>query len=312
MSKGAAWNRIEGLAEHVADRLNAAIHARYLERPQSFCSLADAKKLLLTADYSGDQRDSRYRTVGLLLVNEEDLKSWKTRLVKVRKTGLGGRRLSYKDLHHDAIEWKALPRFLASAGPLRGYCLAVAFAKELAPLVEDVADHKGLLAPLAQWPKALCLWALYVTSVAGILVTSTSPADVDFVFVTDDDELAANPKRLKEFVTLLNVSVGQLSPKRFGTIKFRTTGMPTGNLFLEDMCTIPDLVAGALMDFLRSTGATASQDPLQVASSALDERAQVLIDWMLTEGNGPTRLAAIIDGAAPPKTGRVRVLRRNA
>ena len=100
MSKGEAWSRIEGLAEHVAVSLNAAIHARYLERPQAFCSLADAKKLLLTADYSGDQSDSQYRTVGLLLVNEEDLESWKTRLAVVRRAGLGRRRLSYKDLRH--------------------------------------------------------------------------------------------------------------------------------------------------------------------------------------------------------------------
>ena len=312
MSKSAAWSRIEGLAEHVADRLNAAIHARYLKRPQAFCSLGDAKKLLLTADYSGDQSDSRYRTVGLLLVNEEDLESWKTRLAGVRRAGLGRRRLSYKDLRHDAIKWKALPHFLESAGPLRGYCLAVAFAKELAPLVEDVASHKGLLAPLAKWPKALRLWALYVTAVEGIIITSTCQDDTDFVVVTDEDELAANPKRLEEFVNLLNVTVGQLSSKRFNKIVFRTTQMPTKNLFVEDLCTLPDLVGGALMDLLRSAGGKASQDPLQVESSMLDVRAKVLIGWMLTEGNGLTRLAAIIDGAPPPNTARVRLLCRNA
>ena len=27
--------------------------------------------------------------------------------------------------------------------------------------------------------------------------------------------------------------------------------MPTKNLFVEDLCAVPDLVAGALMDFLR-------------------------------------------------------------
>ena len=70
MSEGAAWSRIEGLADDLAEGLNAAIHARYVERPQAFCSLADAKQLWLTADYSGD-RKSPYRTVGLLLVNEE-------------------------------------------------------------------------------------------------------------------------------------------------------------------------------------------------------------------------------------------------
>ena len=309
MNKVAAWSRIKGSAEHVADGLNAAIHARYLERPHAFCSLAGAKKLVLTADYSGDQSDSRYRTVGLLLVNDEDLASWKSMLASVRKNVLGRRRLSYKDLR-DGIKWRALPRFLASAGPLRGYCLAVAIAKDLEPLVEDVADHKGHLAPLAKWRVAPRLRALHVAVVAAILIASTSPADADFKFVTDDDEMVANPIRLHQFRTLLNVVVGQVSPKRFGSLAIRTTGIPTRNLFAEDLCALPDLVAGALMDFLRSRGATASRHPLRLASSALDRRARVLIDWMLTEANGPTRLAAIIDAADPPNAFRVHLLRR--
>lgn len=310
MTTGEAWSRLEGLPEHVADALNAAIHARYVERPQGFCSLANAKRLLLAADYSGDQSDSRYRTVGLLLANEEDLLAWKAKLTALRSSRLGRRRLSYKDLRHDAIRWKSLRSFLPTLSPLRAYCLAVAIEKDLAPLVEDVANHKGLLAPLSTWPKAVRWKALDVAVVAAVLVTSTSPPDADFMFITDDDDVAANPRRLEEFVTLLNLAVGLLTPRRFGTITFRTTGMPTKNLFVEDLCALPDLAAGALMDFLRSTGPTGSQDPLEVASSALDERAQVLIDWIVTEGNGPTRLAAIVDRAAPPNAARVRLLRR--
>jgi hypothetical protein len=306
-----AWSRAKGLPEHIADGLNAAVHARFCERPQAFCSLADAKKLLLTADYSGEQSDSRYRTVGLLLVNEEDLQPWKARLAAVRAAGLGRRRLSYKALRSDAIRWKALSAFLASAGPLRGYCLAVAFEKNMVPLVGDVADHKGVLAPLSGWPKEVRRKALEVAMVVSVLVMSASPSDADLMLVTDNDAMAAHPQRLEEFVTQINVLLGQLTPKRFGTVTFRTTSIPADNLFVEDLCALPDLAAGALMDFLRSPTAR-SQEPLQATSSALDERTQVLLDWMLREGSGLTRLAAIVDRSDQPHAGRVRLLRRLA
>ncbi|HWP84138.1 MAG TPA: hypothetical protein VNN17_03035 [Terriglobia bacterium] len=302
-----AWNRFSGLANNIADTLNEAIHARYLKRPQAFCHLAGAKKLLLTADYSG-HRMSPYRTVGLLLVNKDDVAPWKSRLQHLRKGCLGRRRLSYKDLRHDTIRRKALPHFLASADRLRGYCLAVAFAKNLDPLVEDVADHKGLLAPLAQWPKPLRLWGLYVTVVAATLIQSTCSADADFVFFTDEDELVSPRERLEQFVTLLRVVVRDIGPNQYGTITYGTAGMTGNNLFVEDMCAVPDLVAGALTDYLRSAGGEAT---LEVPSTALDPRARVVIDWMLTKAGGLTRLAAVDDAAPAPQIGRVRLLRRD-
>lgn len=286
----------------------SAVAARYAERPQTFCDLRSTTKLTMAADFSGDHKASPYHTVAFVLMDEAALPKWKERLVQVRNRGLGRRRMSFKRLN-DGVRWQLLPSYLGTFQGLAGYCIVVAFNKRLVPLVEDVASHTGVLAALAAWPTATRMRALHIAVVGALAVASVCAAGSDLVLVLDEDAVAANKKRLDEFVTLLRRSVADLAARQYGTITYRTTAIPDQNLFVEDICAIPDLAAGAVTDLLRHCSAPRWSEDLSVASDQLNERSRVLLDWFLGEAPGLTRLAAVVDPADQPNIGVARLLR---
>jgi shikimate kinase len=293
------WQRMEpplsGPSSHAVS-LNNAIHDLYMEQPSRFAELR-GNGLTLAADFSGDNPDSKFRTIGLLIAAETELKAWNGRLQGFRER-LGDKTMSYEGLH-DAQKMRELEPYLATLTHLPGYCLAVALHKELGPGVDDAIDPDGELAPLLRWSKPVRHRALDVALIAATLLVSVCAPGSSHHVMIDEDEIAANPKRLSELMSLFRRVVGHLSAKRFNNLEHMTTNMFGRQHFIEDICAVPDLAADALMDLLRS----ADEDRL-VDSSRLNDRLKVLVPWLLADDGRLTRIAVVVE-----RGWRVRILR---
>jgi hypothetical protein len=129
--------------------------------------------------------------------------------------------------------------------------------------------------------------------------------DSDIVFVVDDDAIAANERRHSQFIGVLRRVVAEMAARRYGTLTYRTTTWPDRNLFMEDVCSIPDLAAGTVMAALRSS--RSPDGNARISAKDLDARSRPILTWLLGDSRGLTRLVAIVDPATRPNIASVRL-----
>ena len=68
------------------------------------------------------------------------------------------------------------------------------------------------------------------------------------VWISDEDEIAPNPERVSQVTELFRTVSSHYLKFNMGSFRFGTTALDDGTRSLEDLLSIPDLVAGALSD----------------------------------------------------------------
>ena len=122
-----------------------------------------------------------------------------------------------------------------------------------------------------------------------------SPDDLWF---TDQDDVAANAERLTVLTQVWAIILSNYLSKadeRFpftlGHLRCGTTASDTGNLQIEDLAAIPDLVAGSLSEALTcfdKEGRRPNSRLVLPPPQSLPEKARRIIGW-LTDGTMPLR-----------------------
>lgn len=303
------WMPLRDTEDHLAGILSKVIARECANDSGRFCDLRQSQRVILAADFSGDHEESDYRVIGFAAMDSATVDTWKVHMQKLRRdTPLKRRRMSFKELR-DRVRLKALPRYLGTMQVLHGYCLVVALNKKLGPLAE--VQLTGALAPLAQWKDNVRQRAVHIATVGAFLASSVCGTGADITLAVDADEMASDRQRFSEFQSLFRVCTHNLAARQFGTLEACTTLDPTKNLFVDDLCAIADLSAGAVMHALRRVrDKQPPQDPagdFTLSRDDLGERA-IVWDWCFDRGPGLTRIVAVVDPAPAPRCGHVRVL----
>lgn len=208
-------------------------------------------RILVFSDFSGQHKESGYNISSFLFVPPSSLPSWDQRWRPVRELYLrDGRRISYKNLS-DKIRRRVLARFLASAGGIDGLLVSIAIRKQ----VESIFKKTGRIQPeevempeLQSWDSQTIERLLSSIHIVSLFLSGLSRANQDIIWITDEDDIAANPGRLRTVCDVFARVSSHYLPHPMGQFRFGTANLDDGSRMIEDLIAIPDLASGAICD----------------------------------------------------------------
>ena len=277
--------------------------------------LRSAAALIVGSDFGGSHGDASYESMCFLVADASSVASWQLQRESVRSRHLpDGRRLSYKGLN-DRQKQKALIPFLLSANRLDGLVLAVLTDKRVQSLFQPagrLSHGDSELATFSDWKISSIERMLRAIHFVSLLLRGLSGPGQDVLWITDQDEIAANEVRLRQLVTAFaNVSSHYL-PHDLRHLRVGTTASDTGRRDLEDLVAIPDLVAGALIDVIPSLvnrGALMASRIVIPAPAGLKTKARTLMDWFSDNRHALKRAILVLDEGSTKGKCRVTCLR---
>ena len=277
--------------------------------------LRSAAALIVGTDFGGSHGDASYQSMSLLIADASSVASWQLQRENFRSRYLpDGRRLSYKGLN-DRQKQKALIPFLLTANRLDGLVLAVLIHKRVQSLFQPagrLSHDDPELAAFLDWKIGSIERMLRAIHFVSLLLRGLSAPGQDVLWITDEDEIAANEQRLRQLVAAFaNVSSHYL-PHDLRHLRIGTTTSDTGRRDVEDLVAIPDLVAGALTDVIPSL---VNHSALQTSRlvipvpAGLKAKARTLMDWFSDNRHALKRAVLVLDEGSTEGKCRVTCLR---
>lgn len=276
-----------GLLSYVSD----GVARLDLGRPWFLPDLRRGTDLIAASDYSGEHRGARYDVLSCLLIDAGSLGGWDRAREVVRRRWLkDGRRLAFKNLR-DRRHAQAIPGFLDAAEQLRGVVLTVALSKRLGPVFATPGRDRGPLC--ARWNDAVLEKVLRVTSVLSLLLAGLARPAQNVFWITDDDAIAATQDHLRDLTTALAYVSADYLTHDLGHLRCSTTSIQDeSSRRIEDLASIPDLIAGTYAAYLDAAVAGFAQPP--------HRKYAEIVHWL---GARPGSLARIFATITPDASG---------
>ena len=295
-----SWRHVPDRTLDYFDLLSEVLLRQELSGEISLPDLRSGPELFLYSDYSGSHRDSRYETYCFLLVNPLSLPTWHQHRIQVRRRLLGSRRMAFKNLS-DTKRAQALAPFLEAPTQLEGLVATFAISKvipTLFPRPEAPPDNE-FVQLLASWKPAVQERVLRVASLACFLVAGLSGPAQNLYWYTDEDDIVGNRRLGEAFVKLFSHAAGHFVRDPIGRFELRTTHHDPGEQLIEDLVSVPDLVAGAITEWFslipRTTvGAAATSGRQSVLPASLSNKSRRVLQWLGRPPTGTLRAVTYI------------------
>ena len=221
--------------------------------------LFEGETLLILSDYSGLHKQSRYNTITLLIIDLIKCSKWECCRENIRRLIISdGRRISYKGLN-DRLQRNALPIFLSAAGTIDGLILSVVLDKKIKGLITARKTlnmvQKGI-GLKAKWNiyefEKMARVAYFVSVLTGGLVRPKQ----NIIWISDDDDIFVNEDKKKDTARILSGYTSSFIRHELGNLYVGTTDLDIGDRLEEDFVAIPDLVGGAVTDYVNTLSKT--------------------------------------------------------
>jgi hypothetical protein len=169
-------------------------------------------------------------------------------------------------------------------------------------------ERDSLPVAVRPWPVRLLARFIWIAHVGSVLVAGLSAKRQNLLWITDEDDIVANDKRLIEATPLVAGILSDYLADDLGHLRFGTTKRDSGDRLIEDFTAIPDLAAGALADIPRSGIIqldTRLRAPLRghVPSKALN-----ILSWLGVTSGALRKISLVVTQGDSAKQVRVRGL----
>ncbi len=305
--EGPLWRELDIQGSSPITAFNRWIRKLAVETPDRLPDLRDAATLFVTSDSSGDHSGAPYRVLSVLLTDPARCGTWIAARDEIRRALLpDGRRMSFKQLR-DRKRAEALGPWLKAADLIPGLCLAIAIERSYGSLFDAPAplnfSHPDF-APYGKWPPATLEKACRLCHFIGLTVAAIAMPGQDVYWFGDQDEICANAERLGQLTKLFAWISSHYATVDLGRLRVGSTISDDGSLILEDLASIPDLVAGAVAEVLArkvAHGVTLSTTSVWPVPDPSTKTAAVLF-W-LGRGQVPLkRIPCAIESAGPTES----------
>jgi hypothetical protein len=140
------------------------------------------------------------------------------------------------------------------------------------------------------------------------VIAGLSSPGQDVFWFTDSDDIVANNRRIIELTPFLAGMLSNYSDQQMGPFKFGTTKCDCGDLMIEDLASLPDLVAGALCEIPVRGILPQSSDVRLPIRGHVPAKAHAILAWLSTPRRSLGRICVVIDEGDSPGRARVRAL----
>ena len=209
--------------------------------------------MLIVSDYSGQQPQARYESLSFLFADPTSFNDWILQRESLRRIYLpDGRRISYKTLN-DRKRKRALMPFLAAANSITGLIVTILVSKKIESLFEPTGKldtSQPGYEKYAHWDRNVLEKLLRIVNFAALFIAGLSKPHQNLFWITDEDDIVANAGRLREAVDLFAHISSAYIKHQMGHFRWGTTQLDKGSKRVEDLASIPDVVAGSLSQVL--------------------------------------------------------------
>lgn len=262
----------------------------------------DGSHIMVGSDYSGTHAKSKYLVYTFLFADEERSSYWPKARHDWRKSFLAdGRRLSFKALN-DRIRRRSLQPFLDTLRYLFGSCVSIAVHKHYKKMAseESTLDFWRQIHGLkAKWRPTAFEQMVRTAHLFALLVGHFSRPHQDITWITDEDEIVANDDRLTDTMDFVAQFSKLHVPHKLGVFAMNTTAYGGVSRAFEDFVALPDLVAGALAEYLsiRCLQADWNQEgDLPLLPDLLTPKTELLCSWLCSlDIGGLSRSIIVVD-----------------
>ncbi len=290
------WQRLGDVRFGLANRLSNALAELEWRVPDIFLNLHGSTELLVACDFAGSHRDAKYEAFAFLLAAIGQSDSWMAARASVRRRFLQGRgELSYKGLN-DGRRQRALAPFLIAANLFPGNLIVVMIDKAITRLFDNPGDQvllPELIVAVRNWNASSFRRLLLVGTLGAVLVSGLASRSQDLLWVTDEDEIAPNPKKHDDAGHVLHHCLSTYAPTLKGSFTFVTTETNVSNFLTADCVAITDLAAGSLVDAFGGCKPGVGLWVRPVGS--LPFKARVILDWFAQTGHTLRRVVVALD-----------------
>ena len=239
--------------------------------------LRKSNRLLIFSDIGGDHRRANHRAYAFLVVGGESVHQWLCVWQRLRRRLLpDNRRMSYERLT-ERRRRDAADAFLAASDQLDGFLVTVIIDKSLSLFeAESIPDE------FSHWRRKPFERLLVATNLLSVLLAGITSPGQDVLWITDDDDLAPNERRLGEVCDVVGRVSSHYLDHNLGHFRFATARSDDGSRQIEDLLAFPDLAAGWLPELLRSyrdAGAELSEHLITPPPESLPQKARYLLMW---------------------------------
>jgi hypothetical protein len=224
----------------------------------------------------------------------------------------GRRRIAFRKLT-DKRKLASLTEFLNLADSLEGLLATLLVPKDMGSFFED-ADSAALTGSsmYPSFTRASMPRTLQIVSVVSLFASGLSSAGQDLIWITDEDEIAANEDRLTSLTQIFGNAMSHCLPHDLRHLRCGTTKSDDGSLNLEDLAAIPDLAAGAATDVFSSQQARSGRLPTGVTvplPHGTRWKTRRIWEWMAFRGRPLSRLMLQLEGGGDSEPISVRTIR---
>lgn len=279
--------------------INSFLRSLDLSDAGSLPCLDSSNDLLLGTDYGGQHSSSHFESFAFVITGFELLGPYLQSMKGVRARQLpNGRRMSFKALN-DKQRMAALPDYLATIDLVHGLVLVVLVDKR----IESLFDPNGRLAStepefsgLRGKPKTIEK-LLRVCHFASLLVAGLSRPGQNLLWLTDQDDIAANLDMHHQLVDIFGNIASHYLEHTLGHLRIATTASDTDSRTVEDFVSIADMAAGAIGDVVNSY--RRENNPMGHAivpqPSSVQAKTMTLMNWFSNSNTSLRRLALSIE-----------------
>lgn len=258
--------------------------------------------VMIASDYGGTGKRTRYRTNAFVYADIKNSENWEGSRRAIRAAYMAdGRRMSYKGLS-DRQRADAVVPFLGAALQIEGVCLVTIVNKELRDLSIHREDYEKLRATFdlqARWKDSELDEAVRVTHTVACLIAGLSQPGHNIYWVSDQDELFANPSRHRDMGQLVSKFASIYVKHQLGELGVGTTIIDEGDRWEEDLAAVADLVAGGIAETVNAVAqACGGRLPSNLAveySGQLSDKADMIARWFWTVPGKLRRVALLFE-----------------
>lgn len=279
-----------------------------VSRPDALPDLSAPHSLVLASDYSGQHAGARGEVYAFLLLDPTDMTHWLMARDHLRKVhGLGQRRMSFKALG-DRARQRVLSRFLTAADRLNGILFVVRISKRVGILFDEQSEvDPQLTSALENWTPRTVERLLRVSHLAALLIAGLSRPGQDILWISDQDDVAANIDRHWTMTTVFGTIASNYLEHSLGHIRIATTASDSGQRDLEDLVGIADLAAGAISEVLDNyDGEDWPMLGLTLPAPKTALKTQNLMGWLSDTRQKLKRIIIEIEPGISPSKIRIR------
>lgn len=294
------WRRLNRPVFGLANVISDQIAAKEWEVPGLLTNVRYGPEVLVASDYGGSHKTSSYETFSFLVGSTSGATDWERFRRDVRQYfASDNRRMAYKKLRADRdIEW--MIAFLDAANYFPGVIVTFLVEKHLKPIVGDYGSpfwFPEMVVAERGWNQRAFRKLSLVANMGGLLLAGLTEPSQDMLWVTDQDEIAPNPKKHDHAGHILHHYISTLAPEKTGFITFATTELDIGERRHEDAVAISDLAAGALaeaMSRVKTEGLSASSLLDVPLPEHLPRKARIVMRWLSSHDYPLRRLGVIL------------------